>query len=128
MLKHYITYYPDTDKLKTFRQTWKGKDEVYEIYHINGELSLEQIWDGDMWKKYTYNEKGRIIYSEDSTGYWGKREYDENGNEIHYEDSKGYWEKYEYDENGRMIYYGDSTGYWNKWLYNEKGNLIYWEK
>ena len=32
-----------------------------------------------------YNEKGNVIYREDSNGYWSKREYVEKGNEIYYE-------------------------------------------
>jgi len=111
MLKHYITYYPDTDKLKTFRQTWKGKDEIYEIYHINGGLSFKKTWDGDMWWKYEYDKKGNIIKGVDSDGYWVRREYDEKGRIIYCEYSDGYWEKWLYDENGDRIYFENSTGY-----------------
>tara|TARA_Y100000389_G_scaffold112933_1_gene110076 strand:- start:462 stop:752 length:291 start_codon:yes stop_codon:yes gene_type:complete len=36
-----------------------------------------------------YNTNGKIIYSEDSTGYWYKKEYDQNNNFIYYENSDG---------------------------------------
>jgi len=109
MLKHYITYYPNTDKLKTFRQTWKGKDDRYEEYYENGKLSLEQIWDGDIWVKIEYDKNGRMIKSEDSTGFWWKYTYDENGNEVYYENSDGFWSKREYDENGNQIHYKNGS-------------------
>jgi len=35
------------------------------------------------------DDKGNIIYYEDSDGYWTKYEYDKKGNEVYYEDSKG---------------------------------------
>ena len=35
------------------------------------------------------DDKGNLIYCEDSTGYWSKREYDAKGNEIYYENSNG---------------------------------------
>jgi len=110
MLKHYITYYPDTDKLKTFKQTWKGRDEIYEEYHINGNISLYKEWDGDKWFKHLFNEKGDMIYYQDNRGYYQKWSLDENGEEIYYETSDGYWCKREYDKNGKCIYYEDSNG------------------
>ena len=57
-----------------------------------------------------YNEKGNVIYFEDSDGYWSKNEYNEKGNEIYYENSDGYWAKWEYDEKGKRIYYENSDG------------------
>ena len=36
-----------------------------------------------------YDEKGNMIYFENSSGYWAKSEYDENDNEIYYENSDG---------------------------------------
>ena len=30
-------------------------------------------------EKNEYNEKGNLIYFEDSNGFWSKREYDEKG-------------------------------------------------
>ena len=57
-----------------------------------------------------YDEKGNVIYHEQSNGYWEKSEYDEKGNEIYYENSNGYWSKREYDEKGNEIYYENSEG------------------
>jgi len=117
MLNHYVSFYPDTDILKTFRQTWKGKDDLYEEYYIDGKLSLEQIWDGDIWVKKEYNKKGKRIYCEDSTGYWYKNGYDNNGNRIYFVDSNGFWCKYTYDNNGNEISFEDSNGHYNNWSY-----------
>ena len=36
-----------------------------------------------------YDEKGNLIYFEDSNGFWSKREYDENDNVFYYENSDG---------------------------------------
>ena len=36
-----------------------------------------------------YDEKGNVIYYENSKGNWAKWEYDEKGNEIYFENSKG---------------------------------------
>jgi len=89
MLKHYVTFYPYTDKLKTFRQTWKGKDDLYEEYYDNGDVSLRKKWDGDIWEKYAYNDNGKRIYYEDSNGHWYKSGYDNNGKRNYYENSIG---------------------------------------
>ena len=74
-----------------------------------------------------YNEKGNLIYLEESNVYWSKREYVEKGNEIYYENSDGCWAKWEYNEKGKAIYYENSNGYWEKSEYNEKGNRSYFE-
>jgi len=70
MLKHYVTFYPNTDKLKTFRQTLKDRDDLYEEYYENGNISLEQKWNGDLWEKFEYDKKSNLIYCENSDGYW----------------------------------------------------------
>ena len=58
-----------------------------------------------------YNEKGNMIYLEDSDDdYWEKGEYDEKGNVIYLEDSDGHWSKSEYDEKGNVIYHENSKG------------------
>ena len=57
-----------------------------------------------------YDEKGNVIYYEDSNDYWAKREYNEKGNEIYCENRNGYWSKWEYDEKGNEIYCEDSNG------------------
>ena len=54
-----------------------------------------------------YDEKGNMIYLEDSNGKW---KYDEKGNVIYYESSYGYWEKSEYNEKGNEIYRENSKG------------------
>ena len=72
-----------------------------------------------------YNEKGNMIYCEDSNG--SKWKYDEKGNVIYCEEGNGYWYKREYDEKDNVIYFETRNGYWEKWEYNEKGNVIYFE-
>jgi len=111
MLKHYVEYYPNTDKLKTFRQTWKGRNDLYEEYHINGNISLRKKWNGDLWVKKEYNKKGKRIYCVESNGYWEIRKYGKNGKQTYCEKSNGYWFKIEYDKNDKQTYYEDSTGY-----------------
>ena len=74
-----------------------------------------------------YNDEGKRIYYEDSTGYWEKNKYDENGNMIYYEFSDGFWIKSKYDENGNEIYFENSEGYWTKYEYDNNHNEIYYE-
>jgi len=69
MLKHYVTFYPNTDKLKTFKQTWEGKDEICEEYYENGNISLKKQYDGNEWVVRGYDENGSIIYFEESNGF-----------------------------------------------------------
>jgi YD repeat-containing protein len=54
------------------------------------------------------DDKGNLIYFEDSDGYWTKREYDAKGNEIYYENSDGF--KYEYNDQGNRTYFETSDG------------------
>lgn len=56
------------------------------------------------------DDKGNIIYYEDSDGYWTKYEYDDQSNPIYFEDTNGYWTKLEYDKKGNEVYYEDSKG------------------
>ena len=70
---------------------------------------------------------GKLIYSEDSSGYWNKWEYDSNGKEIYFEDSDGYWNKWKYNSNGKLIYCEDPSGFWNKRKYDSQGNEIYYK-
>ena len=74
-----------------------------------------------------YDEKGNVIYYENSNGNWAKWEYDEKGNEIYFEDGKGYWYKRKYNEKGNEIYSESSNGFWEKNEYNEEGIVIYRE-
>jgi hypothetical protein len=57
-----------------------------------------------------YDESGKMIYNEYTSGYWTKRKYDSFGNEIYFEDSVRYWEKKEYDASGNIIYHETSEG------------------
>jgi len=93
MLKHYVTFYPNTDKLKTFKQTWKDRDDLYEEYYENGKLSLRKKWDGDIWVKRKYDKNGIVMYYEDSDGNWHRYEYDEKDNVIDNKSSKGFYLK-----------------------------------
>ena len=74
-----------------------------------------------------YDEKGNVIYCEDSNGYWLKRKYDEKGYVTYFENSNGYWLKRKYDEKGYVTYFENSDGCWSKSKHNEKGNVIYYE-
>ena len=56
------------------------------------------------------DDKGNIIYYEDSDGYWTKYEYDDQSNPIYFEDTNGYWTKLEYDKKGNEVYCEDSKG------------------
>lgn len=51
-------------------------------------------------------------------------EFDEQGKRIYYEDSTGYWCMWEYDEQGVLTYQEDSDGDCQRWEYDEQGNLI----
>jgi len=73
------------------------------------------------------DEKGNMIYLEDSNGYWDKWKYDKEGNMTYFENSGGFWAKSEYNEKDKRSYYEDSKGYWAKSEYDEKGNVIYFE-
>ena len=73
------------------------------------------------------DDKGNLIYYENSDGYWNKSEYDAKGNLIYYEYSDGFWAKREYNDQGNRIYLETSDGYWSKSEYNEQGHVIYIE-
>lgn len=74
-----------------------------------------------------FNNKGELIYYENSEGFWSKREYDSQGNIIYFESSGGFWWRSEYDSKGNGIYYETSYGYWWKREFDCKGNRIYFE-
>jgi len=103
--------------------------EQYGLKQDEMGLVLSKVYDQPVTIKgnVIYNTNGKIIYSEDSTGYWYKKEYDNQGNRIYYEDSTGYWYKKEYDTDGNLIYHEDSSGDWYKYKYNTNGKLIYFE-
>ena len=55
------------------------------------------------------DDNGCIIYYE-SIDWWCKRIFDDRGNLIYLENSKGFWYKSEWDDEGNEIYYEMSTG------------------
>ena len=73
------------------------------------------------------DDKGNVIYYEDSDRWWHKKEWDDKGNVIYYENRDGYWEKKEWDDKGKEIYFEDSEGYWEKREWDDNGNEIYYE-
>jgi hypothetical protein len=100
--------------------------DSYEIFNDKGNIIYYENSEG-YWVKREFNKNGKVIYFEDSKGYWWKREYNDNGKPIYYENSEGYWYKKEYDNNGNRIYYGDSEGEWSKREYDENNDIIYRE-
>ena len=74
------------------------------------------------------NEKGQILYEENSYGFWYESEYDKNDNLICSKFSDGYWIQNKYDENNNCIYYETSGGFWQKFKYDANNNKIYYEK
>jgi len=56
-----------------------------------------------------YDNDGREVYYEDSTGYWRKSKYKE-GKQVYFEGSDGYWYKSEYKD-GKQVYYENADGY-----------------
>ena len=58
-----------------------------------------------------YDEKGNIIYQEDSNSWWEKYKHDERGNCIYTEDLVcDRWVKYKHDQNNKCIYIEWSNG------------------
>lgn len=73
------------------------------------------------------DDKGNVIYYENSYGCWDKREYDAKGNQIYLENSDGYWHKRVHNDRSNEIYFEDSDGLWRKREYDDEGNEIYFE-
>jgi hypothetical protein len=64
-------------------------------------------------KKFPFeikDDKGNIIYFENSDGYWYISQYNSTRNQTYSEDSDGIWWKAEYDSNGNEIYFENSCG------------------
>jgi len=97
----------------------KGDQEYIMKKILGNDVSI----DGE----YFYDDKGYLIYLENSSGWWEKFEYDDKGNRIYYEDSDGFWEKGDYDDRGNRINSENSRGRWWKWEYNNKDSVIYYE-
>jgi YD repeat-containing protein len=84
-----------------------------EIYYNNSMKDNQTIAQFLKVKAFPFivnDDKGNIIYYEDSDGYWTKYEYDDQSNPIYFEDTNGYWTKLEYDKKGNEVYYEDSKG------------------
>ncbi len=73
------------------------------------------------------DDRGNVIYWENSDEFWVKWELDLQGRELYYEDSDGFWEKIKRDSEGREIYFENSKNYWVKRQYDENGKEIYFE-
>lgn len=74
-----------------------------------------------------YDNKGRIIYCQNSCGediWYG---YDKNGFINHCKKSSGYEEWFDYDDDGNIIHYKNTNNIeeWN--LYDENNNCIYYK-
>jgi len=105
----------------------KGDQEYIMKKILGNDVSI----DGE----YFYDDKGYLIYLENSSGWWEKFEYDDKGNRIYYEDSDGSWGKYEYTGyqqhkgffHSVIVTQGLSGGYWEKSEYDEDGEQISFE-
>ena len=99
-------------------------DQEYIMKKILGNISItiQPLYDN-----LIKDNKGNVIYKEDSDGYWTKSEYDNNNNWV-YEENKGDgWQKFKYNDNGDLLFWSTSHDEWRKWEYDDKGNLIYFE-
>jgi YD repeat-containing protein len=87
---------------KNLKDLGLNNDEIKIILseYTGGKINLK--------KGLIHNEKGNLIYGEDSDGDWVKWGYDERGNRIYHEDSDGDWYKKEYDDDGFLIYHENS--------------------
>ena len=57
------------------------------------------------------DDRGNVIYTEDSDGFWIRYERDDRCNTTYFEDSDGFWYRYEYDDEGNETYSENSDGY-----------------
>jgi len=132
-----------TDKIKILEEVSlanlklkKNGREYGKKYEFNDRGRVIKIeCSSGYWEKYEYNENNDCIKIEDINGSWWKYEYDSNGNLIRIEKSDGSWEKIEYDKNNNEIKREEDNGYWVKYKYNENNYLIeredsvgFWEK
>ena len=93
---------------------------------IRKEVSLvSKIDHGDSyWEKYTYDNIGNQIMTEDSTGWWMTYTYDGNENLMNTKSSDGGYNKdYAYDENGALVYETNGSE-WTKYTNDANGNCI----
>lgn len=145
----------DTHGNCTFYQDSDGNSYTQKYtYFSNGKIKTEDLkYSNGGWYKYTYNENGNMINSDDDIEGPIEYTYDAYGNEIsrkhiksgyistrtytYYEngkvkteyckDSYGYWSKSTYDTMGNLTYSIDSDGIWTEYKYDSKGNKTYFE-
>jgi hypothetical protein len=105
-------------------------EEHYGVTEENDQLEvMKYIYGNDIRIQNTtiFNNNGKRIYYENTTGFWRKWEYDSIGRLIYLEDVDGGWEIYEYDNIGNQIYIEKSNGFWVKYGYDINSNLTYLE-
>ena len=116
---------PGTDGVSGYNNLWRSLpslsscivDELRiiidgkEVSYIQEYAYLDSLLHDIHNDNYVYNNRGNLIYIENSDGYWIKYDYDDDGNQIYYENSDGIWYKQEYDNDGNKLYYKDSSGY-----------------
>lgn len=98
----------------------------YDMVLVNGRYENILPFNNNL-KVFSY---GKPIYEENiSSGSWKKYEYDNFGRVIRYEigspSYKTYWEESKYNENGKLIYRKTSNDYWEEIKYGKNGNVIY---
>jgi YD repeat-containing protein len=62
---------------------------IIENYNESGQPTYQE-WDDGFWIRYAYNNRGKIIYSEDSYGCKSTWKYDSKNNTVCYSDTNGY--------------------------------------
>ncbi len=72
---------------KTIAEELGVTDFPFEIRNKQGNLIYSE-WQNS-WSRWEHNEKGWLIYYEDSNKFWERWDYDNNGNQIYYENSDG---------------------------------------
>lgn len=101
--------------------TKKSGDTVIR-YEYDSYCREVKVINEDYWKTTTYNEFGKVVKIEDSSGSWQAYTYDEKGNEVYAEDSGSNWRKTTHTED--VVTIEASDGMVVKSYYDEKGNMI----
>lgn len=90
----YLYKHDDAEEWNISEQWWEYDERGNMIYYQNS----------DWYSKYTqYNEFNLPIHTADSYGFESWHEYDEEGKKTYYTDTENYTIEYEYDENGILI-------------------------
>jgi hypothetical protein len=99
-------------------------DQEYIMRKILGNISItiQPLYDN-----LIKDNKGNVIYKEDSDGDWTKSEYDDNNNWVYEENKEDGWKKLKYNDNGDLLFWNTSHDEWRKWEYDDKGKLLYFE-